>query len=54
MPETRKTTVSQSSNGQYKVTVPRDLGEFFDLEGKKLEWKSGSASNKMEIVIHDE
>jgi hypothetical protein len=37
MPETRKTTVSQSSNGQYKVTVPRDLGDFFDLDGKKLD-----------------
>lgn len=54
MPETRTTTVSQNSEGQYQVTVPRDLGDFFDLKGKQLEWKSGSAANKMEVVIHDE
>lgn len=54
MPETRTTTVSCNKKGQYQVTIPADLGNFFDLEGKRLEWKSGSASNKMEVVIHDE
>lgn len=54
MPETRTTTVNQNSEGQYQVTVPRGLGDFFDLDGKKLEWKAGSASNKMELIIHDE
>jgi len=33
---------------------PRDLGDFFELKGKKLEWKAGSAKNKMEVIIHDE
>lgn len=54
MPETRTTTVSQNKEGQYQVTVPRDLGHFFDLEGKKLEWRSGSAANKMEVTVHDD
>ena len=46
--------MSQNSEGQFQVTVPRDLGEFFDLAGKHLEWKAGSAANKMEVIIHDE
>lgn len=54
MPKTRSTTVSKNQNGQYQVTIPADLGNFFDLEGKQLEWKSGSANNKMEVIIHDE
>lgn len=54
MPETRTTTVSKNQNGQYQVTIPRDLGNFFALEGKRLEWKSGSAKDKMEVVIHDD
>lgn len=54
MPQTRTTTVSKNQAGQYQVTVPKALGNFFDLEGKKLEWKSGSATNKMEVIIHDD
>jgi len=44
----------RTPEGQYQVTVPRDLGDFFELKGKKLEWKAGSAKNKMEVIIHDE
>lgn len=54
MPKTRTTTVSQNDNGQYQVTIPKALGDFFELDGKQVEWKSGSASNKMEVIIHDE
>lgn len=53
MPETRTTTVSQNDNDQYQVTIPKALGDFFELEGTRLEWKSGSASNKMAVIIHD-
>jgi hypothetical protein len=47
-----KTTVSRGSNGQYKVTVPKDLAEGFDLEGKRLEWKAISG-NRLEVEIHE-
>lgn len=48
-----RTTVNRGSNGQYKTTVPRDLADGFDLDGKKLEWRVVSG-NKMEVTIVDE
>ena len=39
---------------QYRVTIPKSMAEFFDLsQGDELEWSAGSASNKMEVTIHD-
>lgn len=38
---------------QYRVTVPKQMAEFFSLEqGDELEWSSGSASDKMEVTVH--
>lgn len=38
---------------QYRVTIPKQMAEFFNLEqGDELEWSSGSASNKMEVSVH--
>lgn len=45
------TTVYRTADGQYKVTIPRSVGEYHDLDGKQLKWKRGSARNKMEVVI---
>jgi hypothetical protein len=47
-----KTRVSKGSNGQYKVTVPKDLADGFDLEGAELEWRAISG-NKLEVEIHE-
>jgi len=49
-----KTSVNQGSNGQYRTTVPKDIGDMFDLNGKKLKWSRGSAKDKFEIQIVDE
>lgn len=53
MPETTKTTVNRNSNGQYQTTIPKALGDAFDMDGKKLEWKV-SGSSKLEAKIVDE
>lgn len=38
---------------QYRITIPKDTAEFFNLsQGDELEWSAGSASNKMEVTIH--
>ena len=40
-------TVSQSGDReivQYRITVPKDLAESFDLEGEELEWLVKSAN----------
>lgn len=52
MPETTKTTVNQASNGQFKTTIPRALGDAFELDGKKLEWRI-SGAGKLEAKIVD-
>lgn len=40
---------------QYRVTIPKQMAEFFDLsQGDEIEWSAGSASNKMELTIHQE
>ncbi len=49
-----KTTVNQDGNGQYKTTVPKSIGDMFDLDGKKIEWGMGSARDKLEVRIVDE
>jgi hypothetical protein len=49
-----KTSVNQGSNGQYRTTVPKDIGDMFDLDGKKLVWSRGSAKDKFEVPIVDE
>lgn len=39
---------------QYRVTVPKQMAEFFDLEqGDEIEWSAGSASNKIELTVKD-
>lgn len=45
MPKTSSTIVNQGENGQYKVTVPKALGDALNLDGEKVEWDihSGSA-----------
>jgi len=48
MPDTTTTTVNQGENGQYKVTIPKALGDALDLDGEKVEW-SVSAGNKLEV-----
>jgi len=38
---------------QYRVTIPKDTAEFFNLsQGDEIEWSAGSASNKVEVTIH--
>ncbi|WP_193221836.1 hypothetical protein [Halosegnis rubeus] len=49
-----ETTVNQSNNGQYRTTVPKDIGDIFKLDGKKLKWSRGSAKDKFEVQIVDE
>jgi hypothetical protein len=54
MPRTTTTTVSQNSEGQYQVTIPKSVGDYHDLAGKKLEWKRGPAKDKILVVIQDD
>ena len=49
-----ETTVNQTGNGQYKVTVPKDIGDIIELDGKKVRWTLGSAGNKLQIEIIDD
>lgn len=48
-----KTTVSQGSNGQYKVTIPKGVADAMDLDGARLEWKVKSG-NALEVQIVDD
>ena len=48
-----KTTVSKGANGQYKVTVPKDIGDGFDLDGADFDWRVVSG-NKIEVTIEDD
>lgn len=45
MPETTTTTVNRNSEGQYQVTIPKALGDGFNLAGAKVEWKPKSGSS---------
>jgi len=53
MPETTTTTVNQNENGQYQVTIPKSLGDAYNLKGRQVEWGVLSAS-KLEVKIADE
>jgi len=48
-----KTRVNQGANGQYKVTVPKGIGEAMELDGKRLDWKIKSGST-LEVSVEDE
>ena len=48
-----KTRVHQAANGQYRVTVPKGIGEAMDLDGKRVEWTIAS-SQKLEMEVTDE
>jgi hypothetical protein len=53
---TKRTNTRSEGGGseQYVTTVPKDIAEFLDLEGKMLEWKRGKEQNEIEVIIHDE
>ncbi|WP_228841058.1 hypothetical protein [Halorubrum sp. AJ67] len=53
MPETKKTTVVQDSDGYYRLRVPKALGDAMDLSDKKVEW-SVESSKKLSITKIDE
>ena len=53
MPETTTTTVTQNSHGQYQVTIPKSLGDAFNLKGQKVEW-SVESGKKLEVKVVDE
>ena len=53
MPKTTKTTVHQAQNGQYKVTIPRALGDALQLDGEKVEWRV-SGAGRLEARVVDE
>ena len=53
MPKTTQTTVHQGENGQYKVTVPKALGDALSLAGADVEWTI-SAGNKLEMKRVDD
>jgi len=48
-----KTTVNKAGNGQYRATIPKDLGDGFDLDGKQLDWRVKSGTT-IEVTIVDE
>lgn len=48
-----KTTVHRGENGQYKVTIPKAIGDGFDLDGAEIDWRAISG-NKLEARINDE
>ena len=52
-PKTTRTKVHKNDRGQYQVTIPKGVGDYHDLDGAELEWRRGSATNKIELVIHD-
>jgi hypothetical protein len=56
MPKTKVTeTTYTGSDGiertQYRVTVPKDLAETFEMSGKYLEWKMGGAADRLEVEV---
>lgn len=38
MPKRTTTKVSQNSNGQYQVTIPKAMGDALNLDGEKVAW----------------
>ena len=53
MPKRTTTTVSQNSNGQYQVTIPKAMGDALDLGGEEVEWGIESSS-KLSLKKVDE
>ena len=53
MPKTTTTTVTQNSEGQYQVTIPKALADAMDLAGEKVEWDVIS-SGKLEMAVKDD
>ena len=53
MPKRTTTTVSQNSNGQYQVTIPKAMGDALDLGGEEVEWGIES-STKLSLEKVDE
>lgn len=49
-----KSTVNQGSNGQYRTTVPKDLGDAFDLDSKQIEWSVQSGSALRVTILDDD
>lgn len=48
-----RTTVNQQKNGQYRTTIPKAIGDGFELDGVRLDWSMVSG-NKLEATIVDE
>lgn len=44
MPKRTTTTVSQNSNGQYQVTIPKAMGDALELANEEVEWDIISSS----------
>lgn len=53
MPKKTTTRVSQNSNGQYQVTIPKAMGDALDLDGEAVEWGIES-STKLSLEKADE
>jgi len=53
MPKKTTTTVSQNSNGQYQVTIPKAMGDALDLAGEEVDWGIESSS-KLSLQKVDE
>jgi len=53
MPKKTTTRVSQNSNGQYQVTIPKAMGDALDLDGEDVEWGIESSA-KLSLEKTDE
>lgn len=53
MPKTTKTTVSQNDNSQYQVTIPKALGDAYDLAGAEVEW-SAESGDRLSLTKTDD
>lgn len=53
MPKRTTTKVSQNSNGQYQVTIPKAMGDALELAGHDVEWGIES-STKLSLEKTDE
>ena len=53
MPKKTTTTVSQNSNGQYQVTIPKAMGDALELAGEDVKWGIESSS-KLSLEKVDE
>lgn len=53
MPKRTTTKVSQNSNGQYQVTIPKAMGDALNLAGEDVEWDIVSSS-KLALEKTDE